>query len=208
MTQNGAAEVSEVHEAAARTFGAQAAVYDRVEPSYPVDAINWLIEKLGIKPGRQVVDLAAGTGTLTATLTGVGADIVVIEPVASMRCQLRARLPDIPVLAGLAEALPLADKSVDAVVVARAFHWFDTRQTMNEIARVVRPGGGLGLIWNARDRSAEWVDQVWSVMDRAERPASRRDPSSSWSPWTEATFNHAHDGLPVRVDTVYTERLG
>jgi ubiquinone/menaquinone biosynthesis C-methylase UbiE len=208
VTQNGAAEVSELDEAAARAFSAQAAVYDRTEPSYPVDAITWLIEKLGIKPGRQIVDLAAGTGTLTEMLTGVGADIVVIEPVASLRCQLRARLPDIPVLAGLAEALPLADKSVDAVVVARAFHWFHTRRAMGEMARVVRPGGGLGLIWNARDRSAEWVDQVWSVMDRAGRPASRRDPDSSWSPWIEATFNHVRDRLPVRVDAVYTERLG
>jgi len=200
--------VSEVHEAAARAFSAEAAGCDRAEPSYPVDATAWLIEKLGIKPGRQIVDLAAGTGTLTAMLTGVGADIVVIEPVASLRRQLHARLPDVPVLAGLAEALPLADKSVDAVVVARAFHWFDTRRAMAEMARVVRPGGGIGLIWNARDRSAEWVDQVWSVMDRAGRPASRRDSGASWSPWTEATFNHVHGGRPVRVDAVYTERLG
>src|SRR5215469_13863548 len=119
-------------------------------PSYPVDAIAWLIEKLGIKPGRQVVDLAAGTGTLTAQLTSAGADIVAVEPVASMRERLRARLPGIPVLAGAAEALPFGDKSVDAVVVARAFHWFDVRPAMGEIARVVRPGGYLGLIWNAR----------------------------------------------------------
>lgn len=200
--------MSEVQGAAAGAVGAEAGAYDRAGPSYPIDAVAWLIEKLGIKPGRQIVDLAAGTGTLTAMLTGAGADIVVVEPVASMRDRLRARLPGIPVLAGAAEALPLGDKSVDAVVVARAFQWFDVRQAMDEIARVVRPGGCLGLIWNARDRSVEWVDQVWSVMDRAERPALRRDPGRSWSPWYEATFSFVHDDLPARVDAVYAERLG
>lgn len=199
--------MSEAHQAA-RGFGSEAAAYDHAGPSYPMDAIAWLTEKLGIKPGRQVVDLAAGTGTLTALLADAGADVVAVEPVASMRGLLRGRLPGIPVLAGAAEALPLADKSVDAVVVARAFHWFDARRALDEIARVVRPGGCLGLIWNARDRSAEWVEQVWSAMDRVERPAPWRDPGGNWSPWTEAMFNHVHDSLHGRVDAVYAERLG
>jgi len=198
--------VSEVYEAPARGFVARAAACDPARLTYPKDAIAWLIERLGIKPGRQIVDLAAGTGTLTALLADVGADVVAVEPVTSMRDRLRARLPDIPAIAGSPEQLPLADKSVDAIVVARAFHWFDARRAMNEIARVVRPGGYLGLIWNARDRSVEWVDQVWSVMSRAERPVARHD-GSTWSPWTEATFNHVHDGLPARVDVMYTERL-
>jgi SAM-dependent methyltransferase len=200
--------VNEVHEAAARGFDSDEVAYDRAGPSYPTDAIDWLIEKLSIKPGRQIVDLAAGTGELTALLADVGSDIVAVEPVASMRDRLRARLPGIPILAGVAEELPFADKSVDAIVVARAFRWFDARRAMDEIARVVRQGGCLGLIWNARDRSPEWVDQVWSVMDRPESPSARRDPGRNWSPWTEATFNHVHDGLPVRVDAMYTERLG
>ncbi len=206
--------MSEVHEVAARGFGAEAAAYDRARPSYPPEAIAWLTGKLGIGPACQVVDLAAGTGKLTALLADTGADLVAVEPVASMRDRLRERLPDIPVLAGVAEALPFAGKSVDAVVVAQAFHWFDARRAMSEIARVVRPGGCLGLMWNARDRSLEWVDQVWSVMDRVERRAPWRDerdgsgsastalarterhlagPSdSNWSPWVEATFFHVH----------------
>jgi len=206
--------VSEVHEVAARGFGAEAAAYDRARPSYPPDAIAWLTGKLGIGPGRQVVDLAAGTGKLTALIADTGADLMAVEPVAAMRDRLRMRLPKVPVLAAVAEALPLASKSVDAVVVAQAFHWFDARRAMDEIARVVRPGGGLGLIWNARDRGLEWVDQVWSVMDRVEHHAPWRDerdgrgpsdtqmarserylagPSdSNWSPWVEATFFHVH----------------
>lgn len=200
--------MSEVHDVAAHEFGGEAAEYELARPSYPQDALAWLIEKLGIKPGRQIVDLAAGTGTLTALLADVGADIVAIEPIASMRDRLRARIPGLPVLAGVAEALPLADKSVDAVVVARAFHWFDVKRAMVEIARVVRPGGCLGLTWHTRDRSAEWVDQVWPLIDGGERAASGRDGGSCWSQWTGATFNHVHDSLPARLDAMYAERLG
>jgi len=212
--------MSEVHEIAARGFGAEATAYDRARPSYPPDAISWLTENLHLGPGTRIVDLAAGTGKLTRLLTDIGADLVAMEPVAAMRAKLREQLPQVPVLAGVAEALPLGDRSIDAVLVAQAFHWFDARRAMAEIARVVRPGGHLALIWNARDRSIEWVDQVWSVMDRVERDAPWRDdadghgstdatgspdatatqrrserhlagPSdANWSPWTEGTFFH------------------
>ncbi|HUC57815.1 MAG TPA: class I SAM-dependent methyltransferase [Streptosporangiaceae bacterium] len=204
--------MNEVHEIAARGFGAEADAYDRARPSYPPDAIEWLVKGLGIGPGRQVVDLAAGTGKLTSLLAGAGADLIAIEPVASMRDRLRELLPQVPVLAGVAEALPLADRSVDAVIVAQAFHWFEAKRTMAELARVIRPGGRLGLLWNARDRSLEWVDQVWSVMDRVERHAPWRAEDGggsesthatterylagphdgNWSPWVEATFFHVH----------------
>lgn len=198
--------MSEIHNVAVRGFSVEPAANDRAKLSYPDDAVAWLAHKLGIKPGRQIVDLAAGTGQLTAQLADAGADLVAVESIASMRDLLRARLPGIPVLGGVAEALPLADKSVDGVVVAQAFQWFDTRRALDEIARVVRPGGCLGLIWNAKDRSPEWVDQVWSVMDRVEPHVPRlAGPSDgNWSPWTEATFFHDHH----RVDAVYAERLG
>lgn len=200
--------MSELHQVAAPGFGTETAARERATTCMPQDAIAWLIERLGVKPGRQIVDLAAGTGALTAPLADVGADIVAVEPVASMRDRFRERLPGVPVVAGIAEALPLADKSVDAVVVARAFHWFDARRAMDEIARVVRPGGRLGLIWHTRDRSVEWVDQVWPLMDRGERTVPWRDGGSCWSPWIQATFNQMHDSVPARVDAMYTERLG
>lgn len=198
--------MSEIQDIVVRGFGARVAMSDRARPCYPEDAVAWLAQKVGIKPGRQVVDLAAGTGDLTELLADAGADLVAVEPVTAMRALLRARLPGIPVLGGTAEAIPLADKSVDGVVVAQAFQWFDTRRALDEIARVVRPGGYLGLIWNAKDRSPEWVDQVWSVMDRVEVNVPRlAGPSdSNWSPWIEATFFHDHH----RVDAVYSERLG
>src|ERR1700683_145010 len=211
--------MSEVHEIAAVGFGTEADAYDRARPSYPLDAIDWLVKGLGIGPGRQIVDLAAGTGKLTELLAGTGADLIAIEPVAAMRDRLHERLPGVPVLAGVAETLPLADQSVDAVIVAQAFHWFDAKRAMAERARVVRPGGHLGLLWNARDRSLEWVDQVWSVMDRVERDAPWRgkdsghaesphgrnagDPARpsdrNWSSWVEATFFHVHNSTHDQV---------
>ncbi len=207
--------MGEVHEVAARGFEAEAVAYDRSRPSYPAPAVAWLAQTMGIGPGRRVVDLAAGTGKLTELLAGSGAELAAVEPVAGMRAQLRRRLPDVPVLAGVAEALPFASGSVDAVVVAQAFHWFDADRAVAELSRVVRVGGQFALIWNARDRSVDWVDQVWSVMDRVERQAPWRDhrdgtarraddalrrgeqqlvggAGSSWAPWVEAAFYHVH----------------
>src|SRR5215831_12983114 len=131
----------EIHEVAASGFGAQAAAYDRARPSYPPDAVRWLAEALRIGPGRRVADLAAGTGKLTALIAGLGADLIAIEPVAAMAERMHARLPSVPLIAGVAEALPLAANSLDAVVVAQAFHWFDAEVAMAELARVIRPGG-------------------------------------------------------------------
>jgi SAM-dependent methyltransferase len=107
-----------------------------------------------------VLDLAAGTGKMTALLARSGADIVAVEPVAAMRERLAAQLPDVEVLDGTAEAIPLPDDSVDAVVVAQAFHWFDAPRALDEIARVLRPGGGLALVWNSRDTREPWVARM------------------------------------------------
>ena len=204
--------MSGVHDVAASGFGAQAEAYERARPSYPPDAVDWLADRLGIAPGRRVVDLAAGTGKLTVLLAPLGAQLVAIEPVEGMRRQLRHRLPAVAVLAAAAEALPLADATVDAVCVAQAFHWFDAERAMAELARVLRPGGRLGLVWNARDRGVDWVDQVWSVMDRVEKHAPWRDhgdgtggpdgtlswredelvAGDGWSPFVRARFSHLH----------------
>jgi len=213
--------MSEVHEIAARGFGAEAAAYDRARPSYPPDAVAWLAGSLGIGPGRTVVDLAAGTGKLTALIAGTGARLVAVEPVAAMREQFRRRLPAVPVVAGVAEALPFTGSCIDAVAVAQAFHWFDAPAALAELGRVIRPGGRLGLVWNARDRSADWVDRIWSVMDRVEKRAPWRDhgdgtgtghpelrrterfatgaADSPFTPWTQATFWHVHHSTPEQV---------
>ena len=190
-----------IHDVAQRGFGTGAASYARARPSYPRDAVAWLVEHCRIRPGARVCDLAAGTGILTRLLTPTGAAVIAVEPVDGMRNVLEAALPDVPALAATAEALPFADGSLDVVTVAQAFHWFDAERAFEELGRVLRSGGHLGLVWNARDRSVEWVDQLWSVMDRVEKRAPWRD-HEHWSdsalgerrgfgPLHEATFHHS-----------------
>lgn len=211
--------LAEVHEVAHRGFEAEAETYDRARPTYPPDAVRWLTDNLGIRPGRRVVDLAAGTGKLTEPLLAAGANLAAVEPVSAMRAQLRGKLPRVPALAGVAEALPFAADSLDAVVVAQAFHWFDAKRALAELARVVRVGGRLGLIWNARDRSVAWVDAVWSIMDRVEGGAPWREQGGGkasaeradvamepWSDWVTATFRHvqycSHEDVVDRIRSV------
>jgi SAM-dependent methyltransferase len=198
-----------VHRVAQQGFGSQAATYERSRPTYPADAVDWLVEHLGLADGTVLADLAAGTGKLTRLLVPSGARIVAVEPVAGMRAAFVDVLSDVPVVAGTAEALPFRDGSLDAVTVAQAFHWFDADRAFLELARVLRRGGSVGIIWNGRDRSVPWVDAVWSIMDRVEKEAPWRDHVNwrdsalgdrpGFGPIVSATFRHdqelTHDGV-------------
>jgi SAM-dependent methyltransferase len=137
----------------AGSFGAAADVYDRSRPAYPVEAVRWALPE----GARRVLDLGAGTGKLTTVLLDLGLDVVAVEPSEPMRERIPPRAE---VLDGSAESLPLADGSVDAVLVGQAFHWFDAEKALAEMARVLRPGGTVGLLWNVMDDSVEWVAQV------------------------------------------------
>src|SRR5439155_20872382 len=86
--------------------------------------------------------------------------------------------------AATAEAMPFAAASLDGIAVAQAFHWFDAPAALEEFHRTLRPGGRLALVWNARDRSAPWVDGIWSIMDRVEK----RAPWRAHDEWREAPF--------------------
>jgi SAM-dependent methyltransferase len=154
----------DVNPVAAAGFGRAADAYERSRPSYPADAVARLAAELEIAPGTTVLDLAAGTGKFTRLLADFGADLVAVEPSEAMRTEFAAVLANVPVRSGTAESIPLADASVDAVVVAQAFHWFDAPRALGEIARVLRPGRGLGLIWNERDESVPWVAELSHVM--------------------------------------------
>jgi SAM-dependent methyltransferase len=164
-----------VHEVANQGFGREAATYERVRPSYPVDAVSWLAGNLDIGPGRTVLDVAAGTGKLTRLLDPFGATLVAAEPVEAMRRAFVTAVPGVRIVAAVAESLPIRDRSVDAITVAQAFHWFDADRAFEEFHRVLRPGGGVGVIWNARDRSSDWVNEVWSIMNCVEKRAPWRD---------------------------------
>ena len=143
--------MSEIHPTAAAGFSAARRSTSGHGPGYPDEAVAWVAERLGIGPGRDVLDLAAGTGKLTRQLVPLGARIVAVEPIDAMRAELERAVPAVEALAGTAEAIPLPDGSVDAVTCAQAFHWFRADEAVREIRRVLRPGGGLALLWNGRD---------------------------------------------------------
>ena len=129
-------------------FGAVARDYERGRPGYPPEAIDAITRGLHLERGSVVVDLAAGTGKLTRELIERFHRVIAIEPLVEMRARLARTTPRAEALEGTAEHLPLPDASANAVLVAQAFHWFDGRRALGEIARVLRPGGGLGLLWN------------------------------------------------------------
>jgi ubiquinone/menaquinone biosynthesis C-methylase UbiE len=154
--------MADVHAAAARGFARSADAYERARPDYPAEAIAWLAERVGLGPGRTVVDLAAGTGKLTRPLADNGARVIAVEPVAEMRAALPA---SVEALDGTAESIPLDDGSVDLVTVAQAFHWFDGDAALAEIARVLRPEGRLVIEIMHRDLVVrDFSDQDWRLL--------------------------------------------
>ncbi|PZE73911.1 class I SAM-dependent methyltransferase [Curtobacterium sp. MCBD17_019] len=150
----------EHHDRNALSFGAVADVYERGRPGYPAEAIAWVLP-----PGAsRVVDLGAGTGKATRVLTTLAAEVLAVEPDPGMRTALARVLPDVPVLEGTGEAIPLEDDWADAVVVAQAWHWMDPVAASREIGRVLRPDGTLGLVWNLRDETVPWVARMSALM--------------------------------------------
>jgi SAM-dependent methyltransferase len=158
-----------IHGVAAAGFSAGSDAYDRGRPSYPQEAVDLIVDELGIDRDTTVVDLAAGTGKFTALLLPTGADVVAVEPVAEMRETLARTIPEAEVHDGTAEAIPLADGFAGAVTVAQAFHWFDADDALTEIARVLEPGGGLAFLWNRRDESVPWVHEMSDILRWRER---------------------------------------
>lgn len=152
------------------SFGAEAAAYERGRPSYPPEAIDWLLPD----GARDVLDLGAGTGKLTTRLVERGLNVVAVDPIAEMLEVLSASLPQTPALLGTAEDIPLPDDSVDAVLVAQAWHWVDPARAIPEVARVLRPGGRLGLVWNTRDERLGWVKDLGKILGHDDDPFSEK----------------------------------
>jgi SAM-dependent methyltransferase len=141
----------------ASSFGAAAASYAEHRPGYAEAAVRWALEPVRGREPLRVLDLAAGTGKLTATLVGLGAEVTAVEPDPAMLAELRRELGSVRSLPGRAEDIPLPDASVDAVLVGQAMHWFDLDRAMPEIARVLTPGGVLAALWNVDDDRVGWV---------------------------------------------------
>jgi len=151
---------SELRQARATSFGPVAEVYERSRPLYPEDAVRWLA---GNAPA-DVLDLGAGTGKLTRQLVALGHRVVAVDPLPEMLDQLRAAVPGVEALEGRGEELPLETESFDVVTMAQAFHWLDPVAALPEIARVLRPGGVLGLIWNVRDDATPWAARLSEII--------------------------------------------
>lgn len=155
-----------VYRRQARSFGSAAERYDQYRPTYATRAVTWALGEAAIGgPPRRVVDLGAGTGILSRQVAGLGHDVVAVEPDDLMRGRLSQVSPEIAALPGTAEAIPLPDQSVDAVVAGQAYHWFDQEHAHPEIARVLRPGGVFAAIRNDADDAVPWTVRFTAIID-------------------------------------------
>jgi len=176
----------------AASFAGVAEAYERARPGYPDDAVRWLA---GAEP-CDVVDLGAGTGKLTRTLVALGHRVTAVEPLEEMLGQLRDAVPGATAVHGSAEAIPLPDAAADVVACAQAFHWFDPDPALGEVARVLRPGGRIALVWNVRDERTTWVTELSDAMvgrTGVDRHSGAIERSGLYGPVERATFEHAQE---------------
>ena len=168
--------MTELQHPDARAFELVAGLYERARPEYPPDAVAWIAAQLDLRPGRTVLDIGAGTGKLTRALIPTGARVIAVEPGEQMLAQLRAAVPEAETVLAAAESIPLADGSVDGVTVGQAFHWFRHDEALPELHRVLRPGGALALIWNARDHDHPVQQSIRELIEPFVPPG--REPHS------------------------------
>jgi ubiquinone/menaquinone biosynthesis C-methylase UbiE len=181
----------------ARTFDRTAELYERARPGWRVEAVDYVVRELGLHRGATVLDLGAGTGKLTRVLVERFDRVVAVEPLDGMRTVLESLAPRAEALAGEAEQIPLPDSSVDAVFAADAFHWFDGERALAEIARVLRPRGGLALMWNAPDKPTEpsiaAAGELLNERGSPERQISRYDSGEWRDPFAGSAFEELRE---------------
>lgn len=155
----------------AHSFGAAADAYERGRPGYPAAVAEWLAPE----PVARAVDVGAGTGKFTRTLLPRASEVTAVEPDAAMRARLTDALPGVSVLDGSGEAIPLADGAADLVTFAQSWHWVDPTAGAHEVARVLHPGGVLGLVWNIRDETLPWSARLGELLTRPESRITQYD---------------------------------
>ena len=177
----------------ATAFSRAADAYERARPGYPDEAVRWLATHCGAVSGARVLDLAAGTGKLTRALVALGASVVAVEPVEGMRSSLARTPGGAPVVAGVAQAVPLGTNAVDVVTVAQAFHWFASGPAVREVHRVLRPGGALAVLWNRRDLD----DPFQRTLQRLMAPWRGQAPTHESGEWRRVVEGSAGGRLFV-----------
>ncbi|RVU34968.1 class I SAM-dependent methyltransferase [Hwanghaeella grinnelliae] len=199
--------MADVHRMAEQGYQNAAATYSAGRPDYPDTLDPILRDELGITPGKTVLDLGAGTGKFTARLAATGAAVIAVEPVDAMRNELAAALPMVDLRAGNATAIPADTASIDAVFCAQAFHWFATAEALAEIRRVLKPDGLLGLVWNVRDETVDWVAGLTDLITPYEDDTPRYRhmvwralfPAADFSELEETVCPYAHEGPAEQV---------
>lgn len=174
----------------AASFGAAAAAYERGRPSYPPEALDWLLPP----DAQTVLDLGAGTGKLTRSLVARGLGTLAVDPSEPMLAELRRTAPEVDARVGTGEAIPVADGSVDVVLVAQAWHWVDPALALPEVHRVLRPGGSLGLVWNMRDNRTPWVAELSTIITGPDwlQAVADVELSDRFAPVERAEFSWTH----------------
>jgi SAM-dependent methyltransferase len=200
-------ETAQVHPTAARGFSQGADAYSHGRPDFPPQTLDWLLTDVRLDAGKTALEIGAGTGKFTRLLAATGASVVAVEPVTAMLERLVEGLPASSALRAQAQNLPFASGAFDAVLCAQSFHWFATTAALEEIHRVLRPGGVLGLVWNIRDQSIDWVAKLTAIMAPHEGDAPRYDhgewrhlfPARGFGSLHERSFVHSHVGAPEQV---------
>ncbi len=162
-----------LHPAAEQGFASAAELYQRVRPNYPAEIVHWLIDNLKITPQSTAIDLGAGTGKFLKYLKQATANIIAVEPIAEMLEQLKIVHPEVQIQQAFSHQILLNSNSIDAILCAQSFHRFANFETLTEIHRLLKPNGSLGLVWNQRDESVDWVKALADFIQQFESDTPR-----------------------------------
>ena len=175
-----------LHPAAEIGFSVGAELYQQARPSYPQSISKWLLKNLHLSNESKLIDLGAGTGKFIPYLSQISTHVIAIEPIQAMLQQLQNTFPEITTLQAYSHSIPLPTNSVDAVFCAQSFHWFANTESLNEIARLLKSGQFLILIWNQRDTTVNWVQAIAEQLS----PLEGNTPRFHHFEWKEVLDQH------------------